>query len=131
MVSERGKIRQEVEESYLNLRAATQDIMTTKREVLSQREVLRLSRLRYKAGVSNQRELVNSQRDLTLAEVNYADAISSYNISLAQLRRRTGLDAIKACGTSAVSEMGLERESRVDSQMEDLSMESPCHDSVI
>ncbi len=131
MVSERGKIRQEVEESYLNLRAATQDIMTTKREVLSQREVLRLSRLRYKAGVSNQREVVNSQRDLTLAEVNYADAISSYNISLAQLRRRTGLDAIKACGALGVSEIGLDRESRVDSHMEDLSIGSPCHDSVI
>ena len=36
-------------------------------------------------------------RDLTNAEVRYADAVLSYNRSLAELRRRTGLDQVKAC----------------------------------
>jgi OMF family outer membrane factor len=40
---------------------------------------------------------VNNQRDLTNAELRYAGAIRDYNSSLAQLRRRTGLDALVSC----------------------------------
>jgi OMF family outer membrane factor len=40
---------------------------------------------------------VDIQRDLTQAEVNYAQAITDYNVSIAQLRRRTGLDQVLAC----------------------------------
>ena len=100
---ERDQIRQEVEESFYNLRTANQDIYTTSREVLSSRESLRLSRLRFQAGVTTQREVVDTQRDLTQAEVRYADAITTYNTSLAQLRRRTGLDQVKACPAIALS----------------------------
>ena len=49
------------------------------------------------AGVSTQREVVDNQRDLTNAELRYAGAIREYNTNLAQLRRRTGLDALVAC----------------------------------
>jgi OMF family outer membrane factor len=41
--------------------------------------------------------VVNNQRDLTSAELRYAAAIRDYNTSLAQLRRRTGLDALVSC----------------------------------
>jgi OMF family outer membrane factor len=41
--------------------------------------------------------VVNNQRDLTNAELRYAGAIRDYNTSLAQLRRRTGLDALVSC----------------------------------
>jgi OMF family outer membrane factor len=40
---------------------------------------------------------VNNQRDLTNAELRYAGAIRDYNTSLAQLSRRTGLDALASC----------------------------------
>jgi OMF family outer membrane factor len=95
--SERDKIRQEVEDSYYDLRTANQDIYTTSREVLSSRESLRLARLRFQAGVTTQREVVDTQRDLTQAQVRYADAILTYNTSVARLRRRTGLDQVEAC----------------------------------
>ena len=95
--SQRDRIRQEVEDSFFTLRESTQNIHTTSTEVLSTAESLRLARLRFQAGVSTQREVVDTQRDLTTAEVRYADAITSYNISLAQLRRRTGLDQVLAC----------------------------------
>ena len=95
--SERDKIRKEVEDSYYDLRTANQDIFTTSREVLSSRESLRLARLRFQAGVTTQREVVDTQRDLTQAQVRYADAILVYNNSIAQLRRRTGLDQVEAC----------------------------------
>ena len=93
----RDSIRLEVEQSFFGLRTAVQNIQTTGSEVLSARESLRLSQLRVQAGVSTQREVVNNQRDLTSAELRYAGAIRDYNISLAQLRRRTGLDALVSC----------------------------------
>ena len=93
----RDQIRFQVEESFFNLRSAIQTIDTTATEVLSSRESLRLSNLRVQAGVSTQREVVNNQRDLTQAELTYAQAIRQYNTSLARLQRRTGLDALVAC----------------------------------
>jgi OMF family outer membrane factor len=95
--SERDRIRTQVEDSFYNLRNASQDIHTTSIEVLSTAESLRLARLRYQAGVTTQREVVDTQRDLTSAEVLYANAITDYNTSIAQLRRRTGLDQVLAC----------------------------------
>ena len=95
--SQRDSIRREVEQSFYDLRDAQQNIRTTTREVLSATESLRLARLRFQAGVTTQREVVDNQRDLTSAEVRYADAVLSYNASLAELRRRTGLDQVKAC----------------------------------
>ena len=95
--STRDQIRLEVEESFFGLRTAIQNIDTTASEVLSSRESLRLSQLRVQAGVSTQREVVNNQRDLTQAELRYAGAITDYNTRLAQLQRRTGLDALVAC----------------------------------
>ena len=93
----RDQIRLEVEQSFFDLRTAIQNIDTTSSEVLSSRESLRLSQLRVQAGVSTQREVVDNQRDLTNAELRYAGAIKAYNMSLAQLRRRTGLDALVSC----------------------------------
>jgi len=105
----RDQIRLEVEESFIGLRTAIQEIDTTASEVLSSRESLRLSQLRVQAGVSTQREVVNNQRDLTQAELRYARAIKAYNSSLAELQRRTGLDALVAC--NAVSRPATQPES--------------------
>ena len=95
--AQRDLIRFEVEQSFMSLRAAIQHIETTSSEVISSRESLRLSQLRVQAGVSAQRELVDNQRDLTNAEINYAGAIREYNVSLVELGRRTGLDHLIAC----------------------------------
>ena len=97
----RDQIRLEVEESFIGLRTAIQNIETTSSEVLSSRESLRLSQLRVQAGVSTQREVVDNQRDLTNAELRYAGAINAYNTSLSQLQRRTGLDALVACNATS------------------------------
>ena len=70
---------------------------------------MRLAQLRVQAGVSTQREVVDTQRDLTTAQIRYAGAIRDYNTNLAQLQRRTGLDALIAC--NAVSLTGIKPES--------------------
>ena len=105
----RDQIRFQVESSFFGLRAAIQNLETTATEVLASRESLRLSQLRVQAGVGVQREVVNSQRDLTQAELKYARAITDYNRNLATLQRRTGLDALVAC--NAVSLSGTKSES--------------------
>jgi OMF family outer membrane factor len=58
---------------------------------------LRLARLRFQAGVTTQREVVDTQRDLTQAEVRHSNAINDYNKRLVELQRRTGLDQIAVC----------------------------------
>ena len=99
----RNQIRFEVEQSFFGLRAAIQTIDTTAAEVLAARESLRLSQLRVQAGVGVQREVVNTQRDLTQAELKYANALNDYNTNLAQLQRRTGLDALTACNAISLA----------------------------
>jgi OMF family outer membrane factor len=94
---ERDNVRREVEQSFYELLTNNRNIVTTSNEVLSSRESLRLARLRFQAGVTTQREVVDTQRDLTQAEVRYTLAITNYNKSLAELRRRTGLDLIALC----------------------------------
>ena len=98
----RDQIRLQVERSFFGLRAAIQSIDTTATEVLSAHESLRLSQLRVQAGVGVQREVVNSQRDLTQAELKYARATNDYNTNLATLQRRTGLDALIACNAASL-----------------------------
>ena len=94
---QRGKIRLQVEQSFYDLRDNQQAIRTTSREVLSQREALRLARLRFQAGVATQREVVDNQRDLTRAQLRYVEALSDYNITISELRRYTGLDEVASC----------------------------------
>ena len=95
--NQRGLIRYQVEQSFYDLRTNQQNIRTTAREVLSQREALRLARLRFAAGVTTQREVVDNQRDLTSAEVRYVNSLADYNITIAELRRYTGLDQVVSC----------------------------------
>ena len=95
--NQRGAIRLEVEQSFYDLKANQQTIRTASRAVISQREALRLARLRFQAGVTTQREVVDNQRDLTRAQQTYVNAVADYNITIAELRRYTGLDQVVSC----------------------------------
>ncbi len=128
---QRNNIRQEVEQSFFNLRTANQDIATSTREVIASREALRLARLRFQAGVATQREVVNSQRDLTQAEVRYSNAITTYNISLAELRRRTGIDHIKACKPERMPNAKPQIDEVIDFQIEPFPLIPACQASTI
>jgi len=121
----RDRIRFEVEESFVGLRSAIQSIETTSREVLSSRESLRLSQLRVQAGVSTQREVVNNQRDLTNAEIRYAQAIRQYNTNLAELQRRTGLDALISCPAKGLPAEKPETDG-IAMPIEPTPLHSPC-----
>ena len=93
----RAQIRKEVEQIFFKLESAKLNISSSYTEVLSARESLRLTRLRYQSGITTQREVVNNQRDLTDAEVRYIIAVTSYNTLLAELSRQTGIENIQPC----------------------------------
>ena len=99
----RDGIRQEVETSFYELEKNNRDIITTSREGISAREALRLARLRFQAGVTTQREVVDNQRDLTNAEVRYSNAVTDYNKRLVELSRRTGLNQVMSCSAPSLS----------------------------
>ena len=84
----RAQIRQEVEQVFFKLESAKLNISASYTEVLSARESLRLAKLRYKSGITTQREVVNNQRDLTDSEVRYIISVTSYNTLLAGLSRQ-------------------------------------------
>ena len=121
----RNNIRLEVEESFIIQRTEIQNIQTTSSRVLTAREALRLPQLRVQAGVSTQREVVDNQRDLTRAELAYARAINSYNTSLAELRRRTGLDALQVCSAVALTSVKPEP-SGPDMPIEPIALPTVC-----
>ena len=96
----RDQLRFDVETSFFKLQENVRNLLTNSREVVSSREALRLARLRFQAGVGTQRNVVDAQRDVTQAEVRYSQALFDYNLSIAELQRRTGLDRVLRCAPS-------------------------------
>lgn len=83
----RTQIRLAVEQSYFTLRSNFESIQTATLSVDQAQEALRLSRLRFQAGVGTQTDVINSETALTRAQGNKVNAILGYNRALAQLRR--------------------------------------------
>ena len=129
--SQRNSIRQEVEQSFFNLRTANKNIGTTSRQILSATESLQLARLRFQAGVTTQREVVDTQRDLTQARSRYADAVDLYNRSLARLQRRTGLDHVKLCSSPTLPPGKPAGESVTEVPIEPVPFRPACESSVL
>ena len=123
---QRDKLRFEVEESYFNLQAQVRNLITLSRQVLSTRESLRLARLRFQAGVGTQRNVVDTQRDLTQAEVSYSNAVSQYNTFMAQLQRRTGLDQVLRCVPPRLPAEPPAKDSLTDIPVLPVPTDSPC-----
>jgi len=123
---QRDKLRYEVEESYFNLQAQVRNLITLSRQVLSTRESLRLARLRFQAGVGTQRNVVDTQRDLTQAEVSYSNSVSQYNTFMAQLQRRTGLDQVLRCVPPRLPAEPPAKDSLTDIPVLPVPTDSPC-----
>ena len=83
----RNQIRFEVEEAYYSLIANQENIGSTRKNVTTREEALRLARLRFQAGVGTQTDVINAQRDLSQARGNFLQAIIQYNQSLNALQR--------------------------------------------
>lgn len=86
-VDTRNLIQNTVEDAFLTLESSREQIETAKVAIESAQESLRLSQLRFQAGVGTQTEVITAESALTEARGNLADAVTSYNIALVQLRR--------------------------------------------
>jgi len=124
--SQRDQIRYDVEQAYYSLQAQIRNLITTSRQVLSTRESLRLARLRFQAGVGTQRNVVDSQRDATTAEVDYSRSVGTYNINVAQLRRRTGLDQVLRCTPAKLPALPPNKDPITDVPVIPVPTNSPC-----
>ncbi|HYB43058.1 MAG TPA: TolC family protein [Candidatus Methylomirabilis sp.] len=82
---------QDVQQSYLNMIAAEQQIGAAQKAVDSAQENYQLSQGRFDAGVANIIELTDAQLSLTTAQSNEAQALAGYRIAIAQLERAIGL----------------------------------------
>ncbi len=83
----RNEIRLEVETAYYNSIANQENIESTRANVRTREEGLRLARLRFQAGVGTQTDVINAQRDLSQARGDFLRAIIDYNRSLNNLQR--------------------------------------------
>jgi outer membrane protein TolC len=90
-----GQVQVDVQSAYIALEQARKRTAVANVEVAQARESLRVSLVRYRAGVaqtgvSPQLELRSAQETLAQAENNLVNAIYDYNSARAQLDRATG-----------------------------------------
>jgi outer membrane factor, OMF family len=90
-INTNNQVRFDVEQQLFTLESSKQQIATSRQAQAQAEESLRLSRLRFKAGVGTQTEVITTENALTQAKVNLLQAVISYNQSLASLRRAVGI----------------------------------------
>ena len=95
-----NKIKKQVSESFKLLKTSLRNIFNTHAQVQNNKNILKISRLRFNAGVASQREIINNQRDLTQSKILYAESIANYNKNLIDLKKITYLNSLKKCENS-------------------------------
>ncbi len=99
------QVKLDVQSAYIALVQARQRVAVANVEVSQARETFRVSRVRYRAGVSQQTgvspqlELSNAQISLAQAESNVVNALYDYNNARAQLDRAVGRYAFTGLGS--------------------------------
>jgi outer membrane factor, OMF family len=86
-----NQVRYEVEQQFYTLQSSREQISTSRQAQVQAEEALRLARLRFRAGVGTQTEVISAEDALTQAKVNLLQAVITYNQSLIQLRRAVGI----------------------------------------
>ena len=82
-------LKKNISETYLNLRKFEKQIISSKRELISTTESLRLARLRYEVGISTLKDVLTRQKELSNANSKIINSIYNYNINLDRLERLT------------------------------------------
>ena len=99
---ESNLLKEEIINRYKILKADEKKVFISRRELDAAIEAMKLSRLRLNNGVATQREVINSQKDLTAAKSTFYKNIANYNISLISLDRLTGLGLSGLCESTDV-----------------------------
>jgi len=81
----------DVKQSYLNMAEALKRIDVAEKTVASAEESKRMADLRYKGGVANIQEVLDTQTSLTSAKTNYLQAIYDYEMAKISLKKAMGM----------------------------------------
>jgi len=90
-------LRTNITETYLNLIKNQTKVISTRKEIQSTEEALRLARLRYEVGISTLKDVLIRQTELTNARTKNINAIYEYNVNLDKLERLTFLKKSPQC----------------------------------
>jgi len=100
-------IRLEVHNAYTNLKIAEENIKITSEAVEQAKEKFFISQVRYEEGEDTNLPVMDAQEKLTNAQMNYFNALYSYNMNKAQLEKAMGIPIeIDAAIYSATVENG-------------------------
>ena len=86
-----------ISKAYLNLKLNEEKIISSRKEIESSSESVRLSRLRYDVGISTLKDVLIRQNELSNAKSKNINAIYNYNLNLDELERLTFLEISKSC----------------------------------
>jgi outer membrane factor, OMF family len=86
-----NQVRFEVEQQFFTLRSSKERISSSRQAQFQGEEALRLARLRFRAGVGTQTDVISAEDALTTSKVNLLQSVISYNQSLQELRRAVGI----------------------------------------
>ncbi len=84
-------IQLEVRTAYLDVHEAEKRIHTSQVSVDKAEEDLKIARVRYRAGVGTNLDVMDAQVALTTAKMNYVQSLYDYNTSKAELDRAMGI----------------------------------------
>ena len=91
----------QVQEAYLNLKAAEQKIQSTHAAVEAGQEDFRIKTLRYRSGVGTNVDVLDAETALAKARNNYVDALYTYNLNMATLEKAMGIPVEASIGSGA------------------------------
>jgi outer membrane protein TolC len=86
----RQQVLLEVRQSWLNIIAAEERLRVVEKDIEQAKEALRLSQLRYTAGLSTPVEVIDAEVALTVSKINRVDAYYDLLIARAELGKATG-----------------------------------------
>ncbi len=90
-------LKKKIEDTLTNLNIAKQNIITSYQQLISAKESLDISLKRLEAGITTQREIVNTQGDVSESESNFINSLTDYNINILTMKRLTSLEDENIC----------------------------------
>ncbi len=85
------QVMEEVKQAYVDMKRSESDIANNRASVDYNKENFRINQERYKEQVATYIEVLDAQRQLSLAEGNYYTSLVGYKINKAVLERRMGI----------------------------------------
>ena len=99
----KNELKKEIKDKLNQYVMIKENIILAHQQLNSAKESLDISLKRMEAGITTQREVVNTQGDVLESETNYINAIKSYKVTIAELQRLTNLEPKSICSDAKTS----------------------------